>query len=88
LQETYPNIRLFIIMPYPTFKPSHNFDPKCLTFPDGFEKYHPKAAIGKRNRYMVDRASYAVCFVQYGWGGAAQTFEYAQKKGLNCIQLA
>ena len=56
-------------------------------YPEGFEKYHFKAAIPARNRYLVDNAAYALCYVTHGWGGAAQTLERAQKKGLTIINL-
>ena len=54
---------------------------------DCFEKYHFKAAIPARNRYLVDNAAYALCYVTHGWGGAAQTLKRAQKKGLTIINL-
>ena len=37
---------------------------------------------------MVDNASYAICYVNHGWGGAAKTYERAKKKGLNIINIA
>ena len=37
-------------------------------------------AITHRNRYMVDKADFVVSYVLHGWGGAAQTLEYAQQK--------
>lgn len=58
-----------------------------IIYPEGFEKYHFKAAIPARNRYLVDNAAYAVCYVTHGWGGAAQTLERAQKNGLTIINL-
>ncbi len=87
LKLKYPQIRLFIIMPYVNFKPKHNTVVDEMIFPDGFELYHPKAAIQKRNRYMVDHANYAVCYVRYSWGGAAQTLNYAQKQGIQCVHI-
>jgi uncharacterized phage-like protein YoqJ len=85
LQQNYPHIRLYVVMPYPTFHPAHVEDAQCLVLPEGLEKYHPKAAIVKRNRWMVERSAFAVCYVCYSWGGAAQTLQYAQKQGLTCI---
>ena len=58
-----------------------------IIYPEGFEKYHFKAAIPARNRYLVDNAAYALCYVTHDWGGAAQTLERAQKKGLTIINL-
>ena len=38
--------------------------------------------IPARNKYMVDQSQYAICYVDHGWGGAAQTYDRAKKKGL------
>ena len=58
-----------------------------IIYPDGFEKYYFKAAIPARNRYMVNSAAYAICYVTHDWGGAAKTYEYAKKKKLTIIDL-
>ena len=49
------------------------------------EKYPRKYAIIYRNRFMADNSDYAIAYVIHGWGGAAQTLEYAMKKGLHII---
>ena len=58
-----------------------------IIYPEGFEKYHFKAAIPARNKYMVENSSIAICYVNHGWGGAAKTYERAIKKKLNVINL-
>ena len=58
-----------------------------LFSPEEFEKYHFKAAIPARNKYMIDNASIAVCYVNHGWGRAAQTYRKAIKKNLKIINL-
>ena len=87
LRKSYPQIRNYLVIPYLTFniaEPKYFDD---IIYPEGFEKYHFKAAIPARNRYLVDNAAYALCYVTHGWGGAAQTLERAQKKGLTIINL-
>ena len=42
-------------------------------------------AITHRNRYMVDNAVFVVAYVTHGWGGAAKTLEYANKKKKSVI---
>ena len=49
---------------------SHNYYNGCLL---------------KRNRYMVDKADYVVAYITHGWGGAAQTLEYAKQKKKSII---
>lgn len=88
LKLTHRNIKNILVVPYPTFTV---FDKECfdeIIFPDGFEKYHYKAAIPKRNRYMVERCDAAICFISHGWGNAVKTYEYAKRKGLEIMNLA
>lgn len=41
-----------------------------------------------RNRYMVDKASLLICFVDHESGGAYQTLKYAKKQRKSIINLA
>ena len=87
IKQEYPQIRNILVIPYLTFS---IFDEKCfdeIIYPDGFEKYYFKAAIPARNRYMVNNAAYAVCYVRHSWGGAAKTYEYAKHNLLQIINL-
>lgn len=88
LKQDYPQIRNILVIPYLTFSifDKDYFDE--IVYPDDFEKYHFKAAIPARNKYMVDNATYAICYVTHGWGGAAQTYQRAIKKNLTIINLA
>ena len=87
LKKQYPDIVNCLVIPYLTFTvfDMNIFDD--IIYPEGFEKYHFKAAIPARNRYMVDNAAFAICYVNHGWGGAAQTYERAKRKKLNIINL-
>ena len=87
LKKEYLHIKSYLVIPYLTFKVTspEYFDE--IIYPEGFERYHFKAAIPARNKYMVENSSYALCYVNHGWGGAAQTYEKAIKKGLTLINL-
>lgn len=53
MREKYPQIRSYLVIPYLSFRvlePQY-FDE--VIYPEGFEKYHYKAAIVKRNQYLV-----------------------------------
>ena len=87
LKKYRKNIRCDLIIPYLTFRiPEFVYFDEIL-YPEGFEKYHFKAAILARNQYMVDHAAYALCYVTHRWGGAAKTYEKAVKQGLTMINL-
>ncbi len=87
LKKEYPHIHNYLVIPYLTFTILEKKYFDSIIYPDGFEKYHFKAAIPARNRYLVDNAEYALCYVTHGWGGAAKTLERAKKKGLTIINI-
>lgn len=49
---------------------------------------NPKAAITKRNRWMVDQSELLIAFVQRDFGGAYETMKYAIKRRIHVINLA
>lgn len=56
-------------------------------FPEGIENIPPRFAISWRNKWMINRADYIICYVKYSWGGAAGFRELAVKKGKAIIDL-
>lgn len=87
------NSSLILILPYGTADYRDN--------QDGYEDYydevevcwessnsHPKSAIQKRNRHMVDRADLIICYVENESGGAYQTICYAEKQNKEIINIA
>lgn len=87
LKEKYPQINNILVIPYLNFNVFNKDIFDLILYPEGFEKYHFKAAIPARNKYMVNNSGYAICYVTHGWGGAAQTYEIAKKKGLKIINI-
>ena len=87
LKKEYPHIRNLLVIPYLTFTIRNKDLFDDVIYPDGFEKYHFKAAIPQRNRYLIDNSAYAICYVKHGWGGAAKTYEMAKKLKLEIIDV-
>lgn len=87
LKKDYPQINNYLVIPYLSFNiyDKELFD--SIIYPDGFEKYHYKAAIPARNKFMVDNSGYAICYITHSWGGAAKTYERAKKKQLCIVNL-
>ena len=52
------------------------------------ERVPPRYAISKRNEYMVNEADIVVAYVIHGWGGAAATLAYAERKHKEIIRYA
>jgi len=86
------NSAVVLVLPYLTSEYTNNTE--------SFESYydlievceeaantHPKAAIQKRNRNMVDRSDLIICYVDTNSGGAYQTVQYAIRKDKNVINI-
>ena len=87
LQKQYPHIKNYLVIPYLSFNIFNEALFDEIIYPDILRKYHFKAAIPARNKYMVEHSSYAICYVNYSWGGAAKTYETAVKRKLNIVNL-
>ncbi len=87
LKLVYPHIRCILVIPYIDFKFSID-DYDISEYPECLENVPYKVRIARRNRYMVDSSSVAVCFVNSVCGGAVKTYEYARKQRLHIINLA
>ena len=86
LKKEY-NVKITLVIPYLSFQILNPEYYDEILYPEGFEKYHFKAAIGKRNRYMVEKSSVAVCYVNSISNGAGKTYEYAKKQNVEIINL-
>ena len=59
-----------------------------VTIPECVQKLHPKSAIEKRNKWLVDICDLVICYVERESGGAYCAMEYAQKNNKKVINLA
>ena len=86
-------ISLELVLPYLTHELNNNKDFYEASYDDvvipiELAGVHYKSAIGKRNRWMVEKSDWLVAFVYRDFGGAYTTLRYAEKKGLQIINLA
>ncbi len=51
------------------------------------QKYTPDCML-RRNRHLVDYSSVCICYLNKTTGGTAYTVKYAQKCGLQIINIA
>ena len=59
-----------------------------VMIPEDIGRTHPKGAITKRNRWMVERADLVICYVEREQGGAYTAMKYAKKLRKEIINLA
>jgi len=57
-----------------------------MIYPKGFENFHYKAVIPTRNKFMVDNASYALCY-QSRLGRCGKDFYKNDKKNIKTINI-
>ena len=95
LKKKYPglNIHLNLVLPYMTSQINREkeylesrFDD--IIIPTDLIGVHYKAAIKKRNRWMVDKADKVLAYVYRDFGGAFDTVKYALHTGKSVLNLA
>lgn len=59
-----------------------------VIIPPTLHHVHPKAAIKKRNEWMVEQAQLLLCYVEKQSGGAYTAMKYAERLGKEIINLA
>ncbi len=81
-----------LVLPYATAQFEKNRDSFDLYYDqvdifETFPKPHYKAAITIRNREMVNRSNLAVFYIEHNYGGAYQTYKYAEKQNKKIFKL-
>ena len=99
LRAELPELRLILVLPFPEqYRQEGNWTreeldqyetllgraDKVVTLEEG---YSP-GVYQRRNRYLVDRSSVCVSFLQRRKSGTGGTVRYARSQGLECIDLA
>jgi len=87
------DVKLVLVIPYMTKEINengeyyyHQYDD--IIRPEELMGVHYKAAITRRNRWMVDNSAYAICYVNDKNGGAYKTLTYAKKQDISIINFA
>ena len=81
----HPEIVATLVIPYM----DREFDPKYYdgsVYPP-LETVPRRYAISKRNEWMIEQADVVVSYVKHGWGGAATTLKYAERKKKRIISV-
>ena len=86
-------LHLVLVLPYMTNRVNTDknyFETEYddVMIPIGLADIYPKAAIRKRNRWMVDRSDILLACVYRDFGGAYDTMQYALRKGVKVINLS
>ena len=87
LRAQYPDIRYSVVLAYLPTKKAEWEDMSDTMYPEGMEEVHPKFAIERRNRYLIDSADICLCYVNHTFGGAYKFARIAKKSGLQILNL-
>lgn len=83
LKKKYPHIESILILPYlDKTVDMTNYDD---TIYPPLENTPKRYCIVKRNKWMVENSDCVISYVTHSFGGAAQTYEHAIKKGKEVI---
>ncbi len=79
------DIRLNVVLAY---LPTKGDNYKNSIYPEGLERVPLRFAISHRNKWMIEKADCVIVYVKRNFGGAAQFYEMAKKKGKRVINIA
>lgn len=94
LKKEFPHIKVCYVLAYRTLlnsEISQNYLEDTyddIIYPEIAEKGHPKFAITRRNRYIVENADIVVCYIVRQSGGAFKAVKIAEKLNKKIINLA
>ena len=85
LRNRHPHIRVCVVLAYlPTEKNKHD-DLADTMYPE--IEGHPKFAIERRNRWMIDHSDFLLCHINHTWGGAYKFAQLAKRRSKTVINL-
>ena len=92
MKRDRPFLRLVLVLPYLTErlnldKAFYEVQYDEILIPAELDGIHPKAAIGLRNRWMVDHSDIVIAALHRDFGGAAEAVRYAEKVGKKVVRI-
>lgn len=80
LKHEYPEIELNLIIPYLTAEINNYKEYDNIIMVDIPLNTPKRYWILKSNQYMINQSNYLVAYVNYSFGGAVKTLEYAKRR--------
>lgn len=90
-KKTFGQEKLSLSLVLPYIKKDMDFFEKYyddIIIPESLGRCHPKEAIYKRNKWMVEQSNILICYVEKNSGGAYKALEYAKKLNKRFINLS
>lgn len=85
LRKEHPHIRVCVVLTYLPAEKCEYEDMTDTMYPE--IEGHPKFAIERRNRWMMDHSDFLLCHINHTWGGAYKFARLAKRRGKTVINL-
>lgn len=85
LGRQYGHIRYSVVLAYMPAGEKNGADMENTLYPE--IEGHPRFAIERRNRYLIDNADMVLCYVDHTWGGAYKFAKMARSRGLTVVNI-
>ena len=85
LRIKYPDICIAVVLAYLPTQKAEEDELSDTMYPE-IEGY-PKFAIERRNRWMLSKSQFCICWINHTWGGAHKFAQQAKRRGLTVINL-
>ena len=85
LRKEHPHIHVCVVLAYLPTEISEYDDMTDTMYPE--IECHPKFAIERRNRWMIDRNDFLLCYINHTWGGAYKFARLAKQRGKTVINI-
>jgi len=87
LSQELPHIRYGVVLAYMPGDRHRAAESSDTMLPEEIMQTHPRFAIDRRNRWMLERADYVVTHICHSWGGAWKYAEMARKRKKRVINI-
>lgn len=77
LRKVYLHIRVCVVLAYLPAETAEGQDLADTMYPE--IEGHPKFAIERRNRWMLQSSDYCICYINHTWGGAYKFARLAKR---------
>ena len=87
IKEVYEHITYTVVLAYlPKGDSEYDLYQGCSIYPE-IEKGPKRFAIERRNKWMIDKATHCIAFINRTYGGAYKFAKRAKRKGLKVTNL-
>ena len=85
MREKHPQIHIGVVLAYHPGNIKQTVDMSDTMYPE--LSGHPRFALERRNRWMIAKSNFCICYINHTWGGAYKFVQLAKSRGLTVVNL-